>query len=406
MTGNKRHPACDSDPHALNATGMSAPGVTESSATPRFHVIGELDKLRSLEEPHHALFAAAAAPHIATSFPYMIADAATGPEEQPWLLFAAFRGNNLAGCLYGRELRRKLPGMQIPFFHLGPHCVADPLLAAEDEIDTLRVLLARLLENRRHCIAFRFPRLSAAGFEQMTRALSELGLPYRWHWSSYGYAFDMTKGLDAFLGGMDGKPRRELNRRGRRLGRDHAAEFRRESGLSLKDDLERFETFLGLEDSGWKGDAGTSIRRRQGYEPYFRELIASASRGGIPIWFTVLADGRPIAMCLALRTHDSLWLAKIAYDELYAEHAPGLLLMHYILTESAADDRIGQVENISGAPWVRIWRPRLVPFRSLTLFSRSAVSTCVYRALEAGQFASRIIRRGPMSPKPDDTAFV
>src|SRR5262245_50432970 len=195
------------------------------------------------------------------------------------------------------------------------------------------------------------PRVSATSFEQLTRAARELGLPWHWKWARYGYGFDATIGLDEFVARIDGRQRRELNRRHRRLVKDHACELRREEGLDVEADLARFETFMTIEDSGWKGAGGTSIRRRAGYEPFFRELVRSASRGRQLIWYTLRADDRAIAMYMAMRTHDTLWLPKIAYDESFAEHAPGMVMKHKILVESLENPEIRRVENISATPW-------------------------------------------------------
>jgi hypothetical protein len=72
---------------------------------------------------------------------------------------------------------------------------------------------------------FHFPRLSDASFERVVLAAQALGVPWQWQWSRYAYAFDTTRGVDEFLAGMDGHKRRELNRRGRRLAKEHASDF-------------------------------------------------------------------------------------------------------------------------------------------------------------------------------------
>jgi CelD/BcsL family acetyltransferase involved in cellulose biosynthesis len=170
--------------------------------------------------------------------------------------------------------------------------------------------------------------------------------------------------------------------------------------------LARFETFMAIEDSGWKGANGTSIRRRTGYDPFFRELVRSASRGKQLAWYTLRADDRPIAMYLAMRTHDTLWLPKIAYDESFAAHAPGMVLKHNVLLESLGHPGIRRVDNISATPWVRLWKPSSVSFRSLMLFSRSARSVLVHRSLTAKRVARCLVGRPQAGPGPEDRPYL
>lgn len=388
------------------ASGSAGRAGSSSSSEWRVSVIADVDDLRSLETAHQALFDSAATPHVGTAFPYVIADAATRSPEQPWQLFTAYRNGELTGCLYGRRMERTVIRMPMPVFELGTKLVADPLLGPEDQARTLRGLIEALQENQRDCAMFVFPRLSAASFEQLAFAASELRLPWHWQWARYAYAVDTTTALDEFLARLEGKQRRELSRRRKRLAREHAGELLHERGLDLEDDMTRFEAFMGIEDSGWKGAGGTSIRRRSGYEPYFRELVRSASRGKQLAWYTLRADDRPIAMYLALRTHDTLWLPKIGYDERFAEHAPGMVLKHHVLLESIADPAIRRVDNISATPWVRLWKPVLVPFRSVTLFSHSPRSMLVYRAQAAKRLARRLVGRPDVGPGPGERPYI
>ena len=222
--------------------------------------------------------------------------------------------------------------LRMPVFELGPKFVADPLLGPVEQGETLRRLIEALQEAQRDCVMFVFPRLSAASFEQLASAARSLGLPWRWQWSSYAYAFDTTIRLDDFLARLDGKQRRELGRRSRRLAKDHACEFVAEEGLDVEDDMQRFETFITLEDSGGRERTGPRSHVARATSPTFVSWYGAHHCGRQLAWYTLRADNRPIAMYLALRTHDTLWLPKIGYDERFAAHAPGMVLSHHVLT--------------------------------------------------------------------------
>jgi hypothetical protein len=301
---------------------------------------------------------------------------------------------------------RRVLRLTVPVFQLGPHFVADPLIDSSDPDAITQALLDGLLERGRDCAMLHFPRLSSPSFERVVRAADALDAPWQWQWNRYAYAFDTTRSVDEFLAGMDGHKRRELNRRGRRLTREHACEFECEEQLGVDQDLARFEDFTALEDSGWKGEQGTSIRRRPGYAANFRELVDSASRAGLLRWYTLRADGARIAMHLTLRAHGTIWTAKVGYDERYAEHAPDLVLQHQLLTASLADPGILRVDNISGAPWVQLWKPMLIPFRSLTVFGRSPLSRILHRAATGRALARRLAGRPDSGPGPADHPYL
>ena len=83
-----------------------AEGRSLRAVAPCVRVIADRDELMSLEPAYHALFASSHRAHIGTSFPYVIADAGSSRASAGWRLFAAFEGESLVGCLYGRRTKR------------------------------------------------------------------------------------------------------------------------------------------------------------------------------------------------------------------------------------------------------------------------------------------------------------
>jgi hypothetical protein len=370
--------------------------AADGMSTLTVQVISAVAELRALEQQLHALFASCAAPHIGSAFPYLIADVAADLPHEPWRVYAAFRDGALVGSLFGRRLVRRIARRRLPVFQIGSKFVADPLVHEADGEAVLRRLLEALQEDQSDCAMFEFRRLTPPAFEILQQCAEEMGLPFQWQWAGYGFKFDTSVARAQFLERIDGKGRRELNRRERRLAREHASEYVREQGLGAKADMERFESFMALEDSGWKGTNETSIRRRPGYEPYFRELVRSASRAGLLTWYALRVDGRTVAMYLALRSHATLWVPKVAYDEAFAVHSPGFLLKHHVLMQCLADPAIREVNNISGAHWAQLWNPARIQYRTATLFGRSLRSR-----LARGVLVTKdLVRRARGKPDP------
>ena len=123
---------------------------------------------------------------------------------------------------------------------------------------------------------------------------------------------------------MSSHHRQEVRRQERRLAEQGRIEFR-----TLESDTDR-ETWIGnffrLEDSGWKGDAGTSLRASDATRNFFREVCAAAwSRGQLEM-LGLFLDDRPIAMKVNFLSGRGSYAFKIAYTEELARYSPGVQL--------------------------------------------------------------------------------
>ena len=86
------------------------------------------------------------------------------------------------------------------------------------------------------------------------------------------------------------------------------------------------DDLLRLESSGWKGRMGSARSDLPGIEAFFRELC-DICRNADRLWFPSLeVDGRPIVMSCFLRSGDTLFARKTAYDEEVSRYSPGVHL--------------------------------------------------------------------------------
>jgi len=90
----------------------------------------------------------------------------------------------------------------------------------------------------------------------------------------------------------------------------------------------RLEDFLGLEHGGWKGELGTSFLSNSADAAFAREAYMAP----LAAMDSLLLDGEPIAMKLSIRTGDTAFTPKIAYDETHKKLGPGMAL-EYLLIE-------------------------------------------------------------------------
>jgi hypothetical protein len=85
------------------------------------------------------------------------------------------------------------------------------------------------------------------------------------------------------------------------------------------------EAFLDLEDRGWKGQAGTSLRARPGDEAFFREVIAGFSREDRALMTELSVDGVVISSTSNLISGRAGFAFKIGWDPAFMKMSAGIL---------------------------------------------------------------------------------
>ncbi len=100
-------------------------------------------------------------------------------------------------------------------------------------------------------------------------------------------------------------------------------------------DSRLLQRFYELERGGWKGQEGTAIASESTTRRFFDELAQiSAQFRYLSLYFLEL-DGRDVAAHFGLSYGGHYFMVKCAYDESYAQYAPGHLLVHLVLRDCA-----------------------------------------------------------------------
>lgn len=105
----------------------------------------------------------------------------------------------------------------------------------------------------------------------------------------------------------------------------------------------RVEDFLILENSGWKGQGGTSFAAVSADADFARLAFGGTTgREGLTQVDTLLLDGKPIASNISIRAGATAFTPKIAYDEVLRKLSPGLA-RDYLIIEAfyAQKDMLG-----------------------------------------------------------------
>jgi CelD/BcsL family acetyltransferase involved in cellulose biosynthesis len=140
---------------------------------------------------------------------------------------------------------------------------------------------------------------------------------------------------DELLGSIGKNLRHKWRRNRRALDRD--------GGLVLRTtrheaDVERdLDLFLNLEAAGWKGRAGTAIICDPRSELLYRGFAHAAARQGWLRLSILQCHGTPVAAAYGCAFAGRAFRLKSAFDERYAEHSPGLVLVAEELQRSIAE---------------------------------------------------------------------
>ena len=115
-----------------------------------------------------------------------------------------------------------------------------------------------------------------------------------------------------------------LEQKWRKMEREFSAEFTvAEPPREFQAEL---EMGLGLEASGWKGEAGTAIDSAPDSAAFYRSMARVFSERGELNFNWIILDDSAVSFDFCLRYRNRLYTLKSAYDENYRKLAPGLVL--------------------------------------------------------------------------------
>jgi CelD/BcsL family acetyltransferase involved in cellulose biosynthesis len=123
---------------------------------------------------------------------------------------------------------------------------------------------------------------------------------------------------------LSGKKRKELRRQANRLADEGAVAITRSTDSAGLDAW--CQSFLELEQAGWKGDAGSALACDPTTAATFREGLHGAAQRGRLERLTLTLDDQPIAMLASFLCPPGAFSFKTAFDERFSKYSPGVLL--------------------------------------------------------------------------------
>jgi hypothetical protein len=122
------------------------------------------------------------------------------------------------------------------------------------------------------------------------------------------------------------------------------------------------EDFFELEVRGWKGEAGSAALYYDDVRRFMKNAVTGLAAQGKAAINRIFIDGRAIAAAITLRSGDTAWFWKIAYDESFAQYSPGVVLTLAVTEDLVEDATLVRTDSCATAnhPMIdHIWRERL-----------------------------------------------
>lgn len=107
----------------------------------------------------------------------------------------------------------------------------------------------------------------------------------------------------------------------------------------------RFEEFLSLEVSGWKGRRGSAMLADRYQAAFAREAVNALAERDLVRIHALDLDGTAIALLVVFVQSGEAWTWKTAFDERLSEFSPGTLLMLELLKTHLEDPNILRTDS-------------------------------------------------------------
>lgn len=296
------------------------------------------------EERWRALASRAVEPNPSFEPEAVLAAAASDPAWTDASLLVVRDGDLLAACLPVRPVRPQ-PGLPatslttridpgpVPLLPVLGTPLVDPSRLGPSLaclLDALRTSRSLLPGHRRHSVLV-IERWNDEGpvARGWRAACGQLGLALRieHRWERPVLHAPTSGTGSAWPASLGAKRLADANRKRRRLAEELGAPVRTVDRAADRTNIAAtLDDYVRLEGAGWKGRAGTSLSDTPDLAKAFRQACLRWADAGRLSLLTLEGAGRPLAIRCAVRSGQSLFLYRIAYDEAFGRHGPGVLL--------------------------------------------------------------------------------
>ncbi len=304
------------------------------------------------------------------------------------------QNRRLVGALpiVGRKLRRVVPVGDVPLNQWSAN--GDLLIDTETDIAAVTEQLAEAIRDLPWPLLwFQMVPWKSDHWTSLAEKLAGLGAQVG---TSTGFEVARTSlegPFDDYLADRSKNLRRSVRKDLKRLEAEGRVELRLLDNLLPEEVEDLLRRAFSIEDSGWKGKAGTSVLRSDGvFEFYLRQAKHFACRGILRIAF-LKCGGKAIAFEVGWIGKGVYHSFKVGYDEAYGKFGPGHLLRYKLIEAGCRDPHLHFVDfqgPINQA--LRPWSTETYPIGRLAVCPPRVTSRALWAGLNTARHLSHSFR--------------
>ncbi|MBI3110173.1 MAG: GNAT family N-acetyltransferase [Ignavibacteriales bacterium] len=192
---------------------------------------------------------------------------------------------------------------------------------------------------------------------------------------------------EKFEGSLSSKRRWTLRRARRRAEEIGPVQFQMVA-LDETNVLRYLVEFMRVEEAGWKGREGTSLRLHPQLRKFFTAYTKTAARNGSLRMAFLRIGGQPASALIGVEYADRFWVLKIGYDEAFSHCSPGILLVHESIRHAFSRKLTGYEFLGSDEPWLHMWTEKIHQYLTYRLYPLST-NSLLNLGMDGGKFMLR-----------------
>jgi len=257
----------------------------------------------------------------------------------------------LAGVLAGKNLAGLLPLVRgggntlCSLRHrYTPHCSL--LLAENDRAQVLACLVRGLSELAVHGVLLEPVMAEDRHLAELQAGLASAGFVCEHHFRHYNWIYRVEgRTYQQFLASRPARLRNTLERKKRKLARDHGYEIRLYTGEEVS---RAMPEYYRIYQASWKA--------REQYTGFLDKIVAEFSRQNWIRLAVLYINDCPAAAQLWFVNHAEASIFRLAYDENWKSYSPGSILTSFLMEYVIDDDKVAQIDFLTGnEPYKQDW---------------------------------------------------
>ena len=236
--------------------------------------------------------------------------------------------------------------------------------------------------------------IATSRWQQTTAALERAALPYHFRPEMQPGRIDTRGDWESYQQTWSRRHRQQVTRHLRALSQCGRVEFQFHDRIAPTEVEARLSAGFDLEDQGWKGEEGSSVRRTAGMFAFYCGQACELARRKQLRLAMLLVNERPIAFAYGMAAKGTYRSYKVGYAPEFGQYSPGQLLRYHTIEHCFHNPDCLAIDYITPTPAHLHWRPERYQIGRLLIARPTVLGRCLVAA------GRHFRRTAAMPPEP------